>query len=114
MVDKFTRNSCIPGMLLFGTATVVIQKYVFDMSAPGRDDKTMVPFQKPWFQTESMFMGMLSCLIVYEITRCIRKSRATKDAEAGLLPQEDDSIQHWKHYFYVGAPAMCDLSLIHI
>ena len=109
MVDKFTRNSCIPGMLLFGTATVVIQKYVFDMSAPGRDDKTMVPFQKPWFQTESMFMGMLSCLIVYEITRCMRKSRAAKDAEAGLLPQEDDSIQHWKHYFYVGAPAMCDL-----
>ena len=106
MVDKFTRYSCIPGMLLFGTCTVVIQKYVFGMSAMGRDGSKHT-FQKPWFQTESMFMGMLSCLIVYEITRCMKKAKKT-DAEA-LVPQEDDSIQHWQQYIYVGAPAMCDL-----
>lgn len=109
MVSEFTKKSCIPGMLLFGTATVVIQKYVFGMKALGRPNEGIVDFQKPWFQTESMFVGMLSCLIVYEVTRCTRQCKAKKDAEANLLPQADDSIQHCKHYFYVAAPAMCDL-----
>lgn len=93
-------------MLLFGTCTVVIQKYVFGMSAQGRDG-TVHTFQKPWFQTESMFMGMLSCLIVYEIGRCMKKAKKA-DAEA-LVPQEESDAQHWKNYIYVGAPAMCDL-----
>lgn len=66
MVSEFTKKSCIPGMLLFGTATVVIQKYVFGMKALGKPGEGIVDFQKPWFQTESMFIGMLSCLIVYE------------------------------------------------
>ena len=112
MVDKFTRYSCIPGMLLFGTATVTIQKFIFDVESVGRGGEVH-QFKKPWFQTESMFIGMLSCLIVYEIIRCSRKMKAAKktDAEAQLTatPVEDDSIQHWKHYFYVAAPAMCDL-----
>ena len=99
MVDKFTRISCIPGMLIFGTATVTLQKYVFEVKAAGRGGDIHL-FKKPWFQTEAIFVGMLSCLIVYEIMRCMRKSKNT---------QVDDSIQHWKHYFYVAAPAMCDL-----
>ena len=111
MVSKFTRYSCIPGMLLFGTATVTIQKYIFEMKAKGRSGHEEL-FKKPWFQTESMFIGMLSCLIVYEIIRCVRKCKANKktDAEAQLVGSPvDDSIQHCKHYFYVAAPAMCDL-----
>lgn len=111
MVSAFTRYSCIPGMLLFGTATVTIQKYIFEMQSIGRAGK-MVLFKKPWFQTESMFVGMLSCLIVYEIIRCCRKCKASKktDAESKLVESpEDDSIQHWQHYIYVAAPAMCDL-----
>ena len=99
MVDKFTKVTCIPGMLLFGTATVTIQKYVFEIEAEGRYGEVHA-FKKPWFQTESMFIGMLSCLIVYEIIRCWRKMKKS---------DVDESIQHWKHYFYVGAPAMCDL-----
>ena len=99
MVDKFTKVSCIPGMLIFGTATVTIQKYVFEVEAEGRYGEVHA-FKKPWFQTESMFIGMLSCLIVYEIIRCWRKMKKS---------DIDESIQHWKHYFYVGAPAMCDL-----
>ena len=111
MVDAFTRYSCIPGMLLFGTATVTIQKFVFDVTATGRGGDVH-KFKKPWFQTESMFVGMLSCLIVFEIIRMTRKCKANKktDAEAQLVSAaEDDSIQHCKHYFYVAAPAMCDL-----
>lgn len=99
MVDKFTRYSCIPGMLIFGTATVTIQKYVFEVKAEGRGG-VVHEFKKPWFQTESMFIGMLSCLIVYEIIRCWRNAKKINN---------NDSIQHWKHYFYVAAPAMCDL-----
>ena len=95
-------------MLLFGTCTVVIQKYVFGMSAAGRSG-VVHTFQKPWFQTESMFIGMLSCLIVYEITRCMKKAKKAKADAESLVPQEDDSIQHWQHYIYVGAPAICDL-----
>lgn len=111
MVDKFTRYSCIPGMLVFGTATVTIQKFIFDVEGWGRPGTDIHKFKKPWFQTESMFMGMLSCLIVYEIIRLTRACKAKKqtDAEAQLNPAEDDSIQHWKHYFYVAAPAICDL-----
>ena len=111
MVDAFTRYSCIPGMLLFGTATVTIQKFVFDVTATGRGGDVH-KFKKPWFQTESMFIGMLSCLIVYDFIRMTRKCKAAKktDAEAQLVNgAEDDSIQHCKHYFYVAGPAMCDL-----
>lgn len=111
MVDAFTRYSCIPGMLLFGTATVTIQKFVFDVEGEGRFGEVH-KFKKPWFQTESMFIGMLSCLIVYEIIRMSRKCKAAKktDAEAQLTGEVvDDSIQHCKHYFYVAGPAMCDL-----
>lgn len=70
----------ITGMLVFGTCTVVIQKVIFNMSgncsffytvssafsiprlthvylAVGNPGEAAHKFEKPWFQTEVMFVG---------------------------------------------------------
>ena len=43
---SFKKNSCIPGMLIFGTSTVVIQKIIFEMKAFGRHEDWH-KFKKP-------------------------------------------------------------------
>ena len=117
-IPKWQKVTAIPGMLLFGTCTVVVQKFLFCQKAVG-DAKYKNPhyFKKPWFQTNSMFVGMLLALVVYEVQRLIenrRKKREDKD----LASVVDDSVisqqpkaktSHAKMYFAVAAPACCDL-----
>lgn len=107
------KKTSIPGMLIFGTSTVVIQKLIFSMSAVGRPDNPSHTFEKPWFQTEAMFLGMFLCLVVYEIKRLMERHAVVSDVEKGLLvegkPKEEEEVAHWKKYIYVIAPAMCDM-----
>lgn len=71
-VSKFTKYSCIPGMLTFGTATVVIQKIILSTNSVTHEGVKQ-KFSKPWFQTEAMFVGMMLCLVVYEIGECLKR-----------------------------------------
>lgn len=100
------RYMAMATMLLFGTCTVVVQKFLFAQSANGRTDKGYPnphDFKKPWFQTSSMFVGMALALIVYEIQHlCCRKPET-------LPPAEAEKTAHWKYYLYVGVPALFDL-----
>ncbi|OHT17065.1 hypothetical protein TRFO_41338 [Tritrichomonas foetus] len=117
-VPRWQKLTAIPGMLFFGTCTVVIQKFLFEQKAQGLD-KYGGPhkFNKPWFQTNSMFIGMLLALVVYEVQRIFqnRKRRQqqgliTDDSLASIGRNDShDSKAHIKMYFYVAAPASCDL-----
>lgn len=99
-VSKFTKYSCIPGMLTFGTATVVIQKIVLTMRSYDNDGNKE-QFSKPWFQTEAMFVGMMLCLVVYEITECVKRFRKVK--------QEEGTKSRKRDYVLVLIPALCDM-----
>ena len=114
-VPAWERAVAIPGMLLFGTCTVVIQKLLFEQKAQGLDIYGKHKFEKPWFQTVSMFVGMFSALLVYEVQRCFKRKTPN---EGELQSAVDDSISteapaketsHLKMYFVVAAPACCDL-----
>jgi hypothetical protein len=102
-------------MLLFGTATVVTQKFLFEQTANGRDCYVNPhKFSKPWFQTNSMFIGMCLALVVYEVQRCFKKSKPEDEQQSLMTNGEitDDvkkANNEWKMYFYVAGPACCDL-----
>jgi type II secretory pathway pseudopilin PulG len=115
-VPTWQRVVAIPGMLIFGTATVVTQKFLFEQKANGRDCYVNPhKFAKPWFQTNSMFIGMLLALLVYEVQSLIKK-RKQKDVDStqSLASQAEDlqkeNSEEWKMYFYVAGPAICDLT----
>jgi hypothetical protein len=107
------------GMLVFGTCTVVTQKFLFQQSANGlhkydQDPGNPHDFRKPWFQTSSMFIGMALALVIYEIQRLIQKPEPElmlQSQSEGFtpMPQPTSSSSHWKMYLYVAGPASCDL-----
>lgn len=114
-VPRWEKIIAIPGMLLFGTCTVVVQKFLFEQKAVGLDKYGTEPhkFSKPWFQTNSMFIGMLLALVVYEVKRCLDKRKKHQSNE--LMSYEDNSQQsqpqtsNKKLYFVCAVPASCDL-----
>jgi len=105
----------ITGMLVFGTCTVVIQKVIFNMEAEGVDHDVH-KFEKPWFQTEVMFVGMFGCLFVYEAMRLFehfsKKGEENQPLTSNTTLQGDEkkSMPLWKQYLLAVAPAMCDLT----
>jgi len=111
-IPPWQKAVAIPGMLLFGTCTVVIQKFLFEQKSMGLPEYGEHKFKKPWFQTNSMFIGMCLALAVYEIQRLVDDSKEP-DALASQLDEStaenDANASHKKMYFYVAAPAMCDL-----
>jgi hypothetical protein len=117
-VPAWQRGVAIPGMLFFGTCTVVIQKFLFEQSGMGRKMYPEHKFKKPWFQTNSMFIGMLLALAVYEVQRIFKRRKEAAYAEMQVslasdtgaqVEEEKKSTSHWKMYLYVAAPACCDL-----
>jgi len=111
-VPEWQKMVAIPGMLLFGTATVVTQKFLFEQKSVGRSCYTNPhKFSKPWFQTNSMFIGMCLALVVYEVQRCMTKNEndETQSLQTNGDIGENEDSGHWKMYFYVAGPALCDL-----
>jgi hypothetical protein len=93
----------IPGMLIFGTATVVTQKFLFEQTGEGRYG-LVHEFRKPWFQTDTMFLGMTLSLLAYVILG--KKDRAEVNGEQVI----EEKKANWKLYFSAALPALCDLS----
>ncbi|KAH0793158.1 putative integral membrane protein [Histomonas meleagridis] len=103
---KWQRIYAIPGMLIFGTCTVVTQKLLFSQSSKGLEkygDHGVHDFRKPWFQTDLMFCGMMLSLIAYLIL-------GRKDKKAQEINEEPVPIKN-RIKFYLGCslPAICDL-----
>jgi len=114
------RGIVIAGMLIFGTCTVVLQKIIFKLKGKNRAGETGVEFEKPWFQTEAMFVGMFGCLAVYEILECVKRCKGRDPARQKLMDsssnvQTDASgsgkkvPSKGKQYVLVMAPALCDM-----
>jgi len=115
----------VAGMLIFGTCTVVIQKLIFSLDGEGLNPTNhsileVHKFEKPWFQTEAMFIGMFGCLAVYEIMRCYQRSKAKKVSVSESEPlvnstasatekKSASSMPVWKQYCIVCTPALCDM-----
>jgi hypothetical protein len=90
---RWQRIYAIPGMLTFGTATVVTQKFLFESSGAGRSIYPPHNFSKPWFQTDVMFLGMMLSYVAF------------------LLLRTDSSIRPGlKFYLATALPALCDLT----
>eukprot|EP01028_Stygiella_incarcerata_P004660 TRINITY_DN2039_c0_g1_i1.p1 TRINITY_DN2039_c0_g1~~TRINITY_DN2039_c0_g1_i1.p1 ORF type:complete len:394 (-),score=88.68 TRINITY_DN2039_c0_g1_i1:335-1516(-) len=56
-VSVFEKVTAVPGMLVSGTASIVLSKVMFEMRSDGKK------FEKPWYQTWIMFLGMMLCLL---------------------------------------------------
>ncbi|KAJ3442462.1 hypothetical protein M0812_12197 [Anaeramoeba flamelloides] len=96
-VPLFQRATAIPGMLLFGTFTVVIAKILFQTEGRGRYGHKKHLYTKPWLQTVAMFVGMLGCLLVLEIYRIV-----TNNLKKAV-------VSHKRVYFISIVPSMFDL-----
>ncbi|OHT14390.1 hypothetical protein TRFO_43078 [Tritrichomonas foetus] len=93
----------IPGMLIFGTATVVTQKFLFEHEANGLEQYGYHSFRKPWFQTDTMFMGMTLSLLAYLIL-------GKKDHNEVAVGEPMKTGPKWKLYLSSSLPAICDLT----
>jgi drug/metabolite transporter (DMT)-like permease len=96
----------IPGMLIFGTATVVTQKFLFGHTADGLPKYGHHAFQKPWFQTDCMFLGMTLSLLGYLALR----GKDGRETSSSAFLTDQPAPHNWKLYFAAALPALCDLS----
>ncbi|GAB1227874.1 hypothetical protein ENUP19_0361G0053 [Entamoeba nuttalli] len=105
MASLLAKAIVIAGMLLFGTCTVVFQKMIFSIEGEGLNGDVH-SFEKPWFQTEMMFIGMFGCLFVFEGKHLIQKFFGKKSEE---VHETKPGQSHFKTYLIVAIPACCDL-----
>lgn len=107
----------IAGMLFFGTATTIFRKLIYDQRAVG-DPKYggMHNFNKPWFLTINMFVGMALALFIYEIELFIKRRKEKKNQEKERLLHsigENSEVQNTASFkelfFLIAAPAICDI-----
>ncbi|KAJ3431463.1 hypothetical protein M0812_03145 [Anaeramoeba flamelloides] len=96
-VPAFQKITAVPGMLIFGTCTVVIAKVLFQTEGRGRYGTKKHLYTKPWLQTVAMFIGMLGCLLVLEAYRLIKRKH------------NDALVSHKKIYYISIVPSMFDL-----
>ena len=110
-IPRWEKIVAIPGMLFFGTCTVVVQKFMFEQYSTGRNSNYH-KFEKPWWQTFIMFIGMLAALFVYYSYEYVHKK--LKDKKQNLLKEEENSEDKTqkntlKTFFILAIPALCDL-----
>jgi len=97
-VVTWVDRMAIPSMLFFGTCTVVSGKFLFEMYGLGKK------FEKPWWQVVTMFLGMLSCLVVYYLTRVFKQGSNYQPLDAQAKKA------HLMDYLRILPPGMCDLT----
>ena len=105
---KWQRIYAIPGMLIFGTATVVTQKFLFQQE--GQGTYGYHKFEKPWFQTDTMFLGMTLALVAYLILGKKDKAEISNTNGEAMKDETPQKCKpNWKLYFSAALPAICDL-----
>jgi hypothetical protein len=95
------RKWVIPAMLFFGMCTTLTQKFMIEQKVQGRSGRHK--FNKPWFLTLIMFIGMLLALIIYGIL-AFRRRRLHPSSVS-----EVSSSTRFRVYFLIALPAVCDL-----
>lgn len=87
-------------LLAFGCINTALAKVIFCTSSTGLEGETK-PFQKPWFTTFAMFLGMSIVLLVFNL-----KPQLSFSSEEPLLPAK---VNVTKSFLYLGVPACFDL-----
>ncbi|KAK8797103.1 hypothetical protein WA158_004313 [Blastocystis sp. Blastoise] len=134
MADPFAQYSSIPCMLIFGTGTVTIQKFLTSVNSTGIDAEGNPEdhfFNKPWFLTELMFCGMLLCFIIFAFQKIyqiifrkgihkkisphsstvqIPQPSSTNSSSSSIVTTDSGTKKtSWTQYFMIIVPALCDL-----
>lgn len=108
---------CIPGMLVFGSMNTILLKYQMTLSAVGVEG-TPKTFEKPWFLTLSMFLGMVLSLVVVAAMNCqarIRRGKKEMLLDESNLAEADastDELPYVQKVCLVALPAVFDLAAI--
>jgi hypothetical protein len=108
-VDPYVRyrSWIIPAMLIFGTCTTITQKFMIEQKEVGVADRPIHKFDKPWYLTLTMFVGMFLALPIYEVSKRVNQSRSTSETYEDVTTSTPASP--WKAYFLIVIPAFCDL-----
>jgi drug/metabolite transporter (DMT)-like permease len=108
-IDPYVRyrHWIIPAFLLFGTCTTITQKFMIEQKEIGVSDRPAHKFNKPWYLTLTMFIGMFCALIVYEISAKLTRPKSPTVPYDVVAPKTCAS--RWKPYFMIAIPACCDL-----
>lgn len=103
----------VVAMLVFGTTSNVLSKTQYMQDALGRNGT--VPqthrYDKPYFESFTMFLGMTVCMIAYAIQKLLGHKEYEQEEMAPLTvngTQKKPTIP-WKVYFVIAVPAIFDL-----
>lgn len=112
MANKLHLILAVSGLLVFGALNTLTTKLQFTMSSVGSEGHAKL-FQKPWFGTFTMFLGMSAVLIVHFATSRKQGPRDSQDSESKAEPMLGSStpppLSEFTAFMYVGIPAMFDL-----
>jgi hypothetical protein len=98
----------IPAMLLFGTCTTFTQKFMIEEKVDGLPEYGRHKFNKPWYFTFIMFIGMSLALAVYEAGALVRRRRA-RNALDEAKRDPPPATSRLRTYLLIAVPACCDL-----
>lgn len=105
-LTKLDRYSSIPLMLITGTFSIVISKVMYEMKSRGKK------FEKPWFQTDLMFAGMILCLGYYWLKKHLQSTRFCNKYEtlekSNAKPAKEFHLTI-RQFLKILPPAICDL-----
>jgi drug/metabolite transporter (DMT)-like permease len=107
-ISQSRRKFIIPAMLIFGTCTTLTQKFMIEQKGEGSPKYGSHKFNKPWYFTLIMFIGMLLALIVYEIGVVLQRNRA-RNALNEEVREVHRMTSRLKTYLIIAIPACCDL-----
>ena len=108
MVSKTT--GYILGLLVFGSLNTLTTKIQFEMVSVGMDGKAK-HFQKAWFGTFLMFVGMCVVLLIH-FANVLMRNRSKGDNEIHLLEADQPQVQSasfWVAAKLISLPAILDL-----
>ena len=97
-LQRTKKQYSIVTFLISGTMSVVVNKILYGIEAPGAKGSAPHRFEKPWFTNWAMFLGMTLCLVGFEVTRAIKKVRGKPTPHT---PR--------KLYWAIAIPALCDM-----
>jgi drug/metabolite transporter (DMT)-like permease len=112
MISKTT--GYILGLLVFGSLNTLTTKIQFEMVSVGVDGK-FKHFQKPWFGTLTMFLGMCIVLLIHFINVANRqRTKGSMDDKAARLLETGQQAtvtapSFWMSAKLISIPAILDL-----
>jgi hypothetical protein len=98
----------IPMMLISGTITTVVQKFMLEQKAKGASNREPHKFNKPWFLVLVMFVGELLALIIYKLQpHCGVSDRHLEGLLDSDAPPPRKSTT--RIFLVIAIPSLCDL-----